>query len=222
MNIQIVVEDSDLLIVNKPYGLQVEPDIKGNSNLLDEVKAFIQWPSQKDLFLVNRLDRPTSGLVVLAKKKSMLNILQSVWSQQKVTKKYLAVVEGNIVPDLKRVRHFLYKDTAQFKSIVSENKLNRFYKECILDYKFLKNQHNLSLLEVQLLTGRYHQIRAQFGFLGHPIWNDTLYGGVQVSKEVCIGLHSYSLEINLPTAQKPIQCKIMPSLHPAFQSFLGE
>ncbi|NOT36206.1 MAG: RNA pseudouridine synthase [Saprospiraceae bacterium] len=214
MDVKIVFENNDLIIIDKPFGLQVEPDKNNHPNLLHTI---IDQQKLKDkLFVVNRIDRPTSGLVVFAKKKSACTFLQSEWTSNNVRKKYLAIVQGQLSNGSQLLQHFIYKDFKLHRAIVSDTKVNDDYKECKLQYNVLTYNNDWSLLEIELLTGRYHQIRAQLSYIGHPIWNDILYGAEKKMDDSCIGLHCYynSFKISGTSAVKTFSA--LPMMHPAF------
>lgn len=221
MNLNIVFENHDLIIVDKPSGLQVEPDKNNHPNLLNilQNKPGLNQENHK-LFVVNRIDRPTSGLVIFAKKKSVCTFLQSLWANNEVQKKYYAVVQGSPSESHSTLSHYIYKDFKQHKAIVSTQQVDDNYKECKLNYKKLNSNSRYSLLEILLLTGRYHQIRAQMSFIGHPIWNDVLYGAEKVIDESIIGLHCFSNTLKISASGNPATFQSFPEEHQAFIQFL--
>ena len=195
--IRIVFEDDNLLIVDKPPGLQTEPDRNNHPNLLDELIKNYPRSRSGSLFLINRLDRPTGGLIVLSKKKSLCAKWQNAWNTSQIRKFYHAVVQGIFESNEQTLSHFLWKDHKNFKAIISTEKLSEQHKHCQLHYKVVQQNNDHSLLEIELLTGRYHQIRAQLSYIGHPVWNDSLYGANAVISEKIIGLYCTGLSIHV-------------------------
>ena len=219
MPINIVFENVDLIVLNKPFGLQVEPDKNGHPSLLQEAIEHYKIKEDKKLFVVNRIDRPTSGLVIFAKKKKAYLDLQKQWAENLVFKSYLVVVNGSLELEEDDLRHFVVKDLKNYKALVYDEYVNSDCKEAILKYKILQKTDSQSLLEVVLKTGRYHQIRAQLAHIGHPVWNDVLYGAPKIIEEVCIGLHSYKNAFKLPSTQKEREFSSVPFGHIAFKEF---
>ncbi|MEP7197358.1 MAG: RNA pseudouridine synthase [Saprospiraceae bacterium] len=219
MSLNIVFENAELLILNKPYGLQVEPDKNGHPNLLAMAETYYKTSEDKNLFVVNRIDRPTSGLVLFSKKKKAYIDLQKQWSENKVTKSYLAIVQGVLEQTEAELVHFVSKDLLNYKAKVFDVETGKDSKEARLSYKVLQQNGPYSLLQVELMTGRYHQIRAQLAHIGHPIWNDVLYGAEKVSEEVCIGLHCFKNVFLIPASKARKELISLPFQHPAFKGF---
>jgi 23S rRNA pseudouridine1911/1915/1917 synthase len=207
---EVVFEDPYILIVNKPAGLQVEPDKKGHPNLFDEVFIYINSNSNikpKQIFLAHRLDRLTSGLVMFAKKKQALLLLQEQFVSRSIVKKYFAFVEGQIIPEICYCEHYMIKDLKEFRSHVF-NDNRKGSKKVSLTYKVLGFSNNLSTLDIELHTGFYHQIRAQLSHLAHPVWNDVHYGAKAQSKEVAIGLQAYAITYKHPISNEQMTVEI--------------
>jgi RluA family pseudouridine synthase len=190
----ILAETPNWIVLNKPAGISVEKQRGVNDTLEDQVEAYLS--SQKRSFflgIVHRLDRPTSGLVLMAKKKSTLRDLNQQFAERSIQKTYLALVQGAPSPAQAELQHYLVKDQAQKKALVfdapgPERNLAR------LTYRLVKSQGEQSLLEIELHTGRYHQIRAQLGAIGCPIIGDHLYGSPQDFGENAIALHAWKLK----------------------------
>ena len=202
---QIVFEDNHLLIINKNVGQLVQGDKTGDASLLDFIKDFIKKRDQKPgnvfLGLVHRIDRPTSGLVIYAKTSKALTRLTQMVKNREIKKTYWAVVAKEIIPQSQRLVHYLYKNEKTNKSTVfikpTENA-----KEAALNYKILKSLDNFQLLEIDLETGRHHQIRAQLSKIGVPIKGDLKYGSSRSNPDGGIHLHARRLEFIHPVTKE--------------------
>lgn len=199
--LEIIYEDNHLLTVNKPPGVLSQEDYTGKPDVLSLCKQYLKQeynkPGNVFLGLVHRLDKPVSGVMLLAKTSKAASRISQQIRDQSVEKTYLAVVEG-VTPKNGFFSHFLKKD----------NKLNRVSivdgnvkggKESRLTYQTIAHNKNLSLVEIHLLTGRPHQIRVQFSVEGFPIWGDKKYGN---SKTRQIALHAFKFKLQHPTLKK--------------------
>lgn len=201
----IIYNDNYLIVVNKPHGLQCEPDKNGHPDLLTEIRKYlnrINKPS-KVLQPVNRLDRPVGGLMLFAKTAMALRTLNLMQEDRLIKKTYTALVEGSIEPKQGSLKHFHYKDLMAKRAIIS-NEPDKETKPCHLDYSVQSINDGNSLVEIQLHTGRYHQIRAQFSFVGHPIVGDGYYGSQKPFVENGIGLHASKLSFLHPITKEAI------------------
>lgn len=202
---QIVFEDNHLLIINKKAGQLVQGDKTGDASLLDLIKDFIKKRDQKPgnvfLGLVHRIDRPTSGLVIYAKTSKALTRLTQMVKNREIKKTYWAVVAKEMIPQSQRLVHYLYKNEKTNKSTVfikpTENA-----KESILNYQIIKTLDNFRLLEVDLETGRHHQIRAQLSKIGVAIKGDLKYGSSRSNPDGGIHLHARRLEFIHPVTKE--------------------
>ncbi|MBV2166347.1 MAG: RNA pseudouridine synthase [Kaistella sp.] len=202
---QIVFEDNHLLIINKKTGQLVQGDKTGDASLLDLIKDFIRKRDQKPgnvfLGLVHRIDRPTSGLVIYAKTSKALTRLTQMVKNREIKKTYWAVVAKEMIPQSQRLVHYLHKNEKTNKSTVfikpTENA-----KESILNYQIIKTLDNFQLLEVDLETGRHHQIRAQLSKIGVPIKGDLKYGSSRSNPDGGIHLHARRLEFIHPVTKE--------------------
>jgi 23S rRNA-/tRNA-specific pseudouridylate synthase len=187
----VLHDNADFLVVYKPNGLNSDRDKLGNPSLEEWLKSYYH----RKIFLVHRLDRPVSGILLCAKKKSVLQYFQENW--ENFSKKYLVIIEGSLKQTNGTLEHFHYKDFKQMKALISE-KPKEGYKPCKLKFKKIKELEGKDLLEIELITGKYHQIRAQLAFIGHPIVGDTYYGSKFEIKtqenNPMIALHSFQLE----------------------------
>lgn len=199
----VIYFDNHIIVVNKPAGIPTQPSPHSRESLEDQVKQWAQKQYQKSgpVFLqaVHRLDKPVSGIVLFAKTSKALERLQWLLREKKMTKTYLALIEGTPDQEEGKLVHFLIHD--DFRAIVSDRHHPRA-KESILHYRLKKKFRHASLVEIQLETGRYHQIRAQFSAIGHPILNDVKYGASFSDPEGRIALHHMELEMIHPVTKE--------------------
>lgn len=208
MQEQIVYEDNHLLVINKKVGQLVQGDKTGDESLLDSIKNFIKNRDQKPgnvfLGLVHRIDRPTSGLVIYAKTSKALSRLTQMVKNREIKKTYWAIVPKEMIPQSQRLVHFLQKNEKNNKAIVFP-RATPGAKEAILNYQIIKTLDNYMLLEIDLETGRHHQIRAQFSKIGVPIKGDLKYGSPRSNPDGGISLHARKLEFIHPVTKEQIE-----------------
>lgn len=208
MEEQIVYEDNHLLVINKKVGQLVQGDKTGDDSLLELIKNFIKKRDDKPgnvfLGLVHRIDRPTSGLVIYAKTSKALSRLTQMVKNREIKKTYWAVVTKEMIPQSQRLVHFLKKNEKNNKAIVFP-KATEGAKEAILTYHIIKNLDNYFLLEIDLETGRHHQIRAQLSKIGAPIKGDLKYGAARSNPDGGINLHARKLEFIHPVTKENIE-----------------
>ena len=212
-----VAETGAWVAVNKPFGLSVEKTLGANDTIEDQVLAYLsRQTSMPFVGIVHRLDRVTSGILLLAKKKSALRKLNEQFSQRSVKKIYLAMVEGvPTVPEL-TLSQWLYKDQKEKKAVVFDEP-GEHRDACQLHYRIM--QHNLTkaLLEIELHTGKFHQIRLQLAALGTPIIGDEKYGASHFDyADKGIALHARSLEFLDPQSGSPVVVKAALPVHPVW------
>ena len=180
-NIKIIYEDKDIIVVDKPYNLLTISNGKELS-LYNLVSEYVKEKNKKNkIFIVHRLDKDTSGLIVFAKNLKTKNFLQNNWD--KVERKYKAIVSG------------ITKDSDTLKNYLKENKNHYVYVSntgdlAITIYKKIKEINNNSLLDINIKTGKKNQIRVQLSNIGHSILGDKKYGNIKY-KRLC--LHAYKL-----------------------------
>ena len=208
MKEQIVYEDNHLLVINKKVGQLVQGDKTGDESLLDSIKNYIKIRDNKPgnvfLGLVHRIDRPTSGLVIYAKTSKALSRLTQMVKNREVKKTYWAVVPKEMIPQSQRLVHYLQKNEKNNKAIVF-TKITNGAKEAILTYHIIKTLDNYHLLEIDLETGRHHQIRAQLSKTGVPIKGDLKYGSPRSNPDGGINLHARKLEFVHPVTKENIE-----------------
>lgn len=205
---QIVYEDNHMLVINKKAGQLVQGDKTGDLSLLELIKDLIKKRDEKPgnvfLGLVHRIDRPTSGLVIYAKTSKALSRLTQMVKNREVKKTYWAIVSKEMIPNSQRLIHYLKKNEKNNKAIVYP-KATEGAKESILTYNLIKTLDNYLLLEVDLETGRHHQIRAQLSKIGIPIKGDLKYGAPRSNSDGGISLHARKLEFVHPVTKENIQ-----------------
>lgn len=205
---QIVFEDNHIIIVNKKVGQLVQGDKTGDQSLLDLIKDYIKVRDSKPgnvyLGLVHRIDRPTSGLVIFAKTSKALSRLTQMVKNRTIIKTYWAVVENKEFPKSQELIHYLKKNQKNNKAIVYPRPTEGA-KKAILSYEVIKELDNYLLLEINLKTGRHHQIRAQLSKIGAIIKGDLKYGAARSNKDGGIHLHAIKLAFTHPVSMEEIE-----------------
>lgn len=203
----ILYEDNHIIVVNKRCGDLVQPDPDGTSALENEIKAFIKLRDHKpgNVFLgvVHRIDRPVSGCVLFAKTSKALSRLGDMIRQGKISKHYWAIVEAAPEQSEGLLTHFLNRDGKTNRSKIFTTP-GPERKQAKLKYEVLSQSERYTLLDVELLTGRHHQIRAQLSFVGCPIKGDLKYGAKRSNPSGGISLHSRSVSFMHPVSQEQI------------------
>lgn len=204
----ILYEDNHLLAVNKPAGVLVQGDETGDTPLSELVQDFLKKREQKpgNVFcgVIHRIDRPVSGVVILAKTSKGLSKMNELFREDKISKTYRALVNG--IPEEKEMvlNNFLRKNSKTRKADVF-NKAVENAKASTLSYRLLEVRGQQSLLEIKPITGRFHQIRAQLAFNKMPIVGDMKYGAPQALRNRSICLHAYQVEFVHPIKQEAIK-----------------
>lgn len=183
--LSIVYEDDQILLVDKRPGLAVHPHdgAEYGRTLIDHIQAYLyqkrEWsPRAENAFtpaLCNRIDRNTGGIVIAAKTAEALRIMNQKIKDRELDKRYLAIVEGTPKPKEGSLKGYLFKDAKKNRVFVTDTPQTGA-KSCQTNYRVLASQNGLSLVECELITGRTHQIRAQFAHAGHPLLGDGKYG----------------------------------------------
>lgn len=187
----IIFEDNDIIVVDKPSGISIQPDKNENESLLDILSK------NRTIHLVHRIDQRVSGLVVFAKNKESLAKLNNDFQTRKVTKIYKAIVANKPPKEADKLIHWLVKDTKKNLSKAFESDVKNGQK-AELSYKILQSSEKYHLLEIELMTGRFHQIRSQLAAIGCPIVGDLKYGYKRSSPDGSIFLQSSTLSFNHP------------------------
>jgi 23S rRNA pseudouridine1911/1915/1917 synthase len=196
----VLYKNNQLIAFNKPAGLPAQTDKTGDKSLLQLAEIFTKSKVQ----LVHRLDRPASGVVLLAKNAKALAALNEQFRQREVQKTYLAVVETLPPQPTGRLEHWIWKNAQTNRSSISIEKGDPAAQQAILEYQHLGSSERYHLLEVNLLTGRHHQIRAQLAALGCIIKGDVKYGARRSNKDRSIHLHAWKLSFKHPVTQEKV------------------
>ena len=204
---EVVYEDNHIIIVNKQSGEIVQGDKTGDRPLSDLVKDYIkekyQKPGEVFLGVVHRLDRPVSGLVVFARTSKALTRLNKMFAEGQVHKTYWALVQNCPKEHEGTLEHWLVRNEKQNKSYAYE-RVRPNAKKAILKYKVIGRTDNYTLVEVQLMTGRHHQIRCQLSTMGCPIKGDLKYGAKRSNPDGSISLQSHRVEFEHPVSHETI------------------
>ena len=206
-NLQVLFEDNHLIVVNKRSGDITQGDKTGDKPLSDVVKEYVKEKYNKagNVFLgvVHRLDRPTSGVIIFARTSKALERLNKMLRDKTISKTYWAVVKGYPLKEKNTLINFLKKNPKNNKSSVYTKEIPDS-KRAILHYNILKKLDSYSLLEIDLETGRHHQIRAQLSFIGFPIKGDLKYGFNRSNKDGSIHLHARKITFMHPVSKEEI------------------
>lgn len=207
-NLQVLYEDNHIIIINKRSGDITQGDKTGDTPLSDVVKAYIKDKYSKagNVFLgvVHRLDRPTSGVIIFARTSKALERLNKMLRDKKINKTYWAVVKNHPKKEKDTLINFLKKNPKNNKSSVFSKEITGS-KRAVLHYEVLKKLDNYSLLQIDLETGRHHQIRAQLSAIGYPIKGDLKYGFNRSNKDGSIHLHARKIEFIHPVSKEKIE-----------------
>lgn len=211
---EILFEDNHLIAAFKLSGQTVQPEPSKPISLEDEVKEYIRVkynkPGSVFLGVIHRLDMPVNGIVLFARTSKALVRMNESFQKREITKKYLCLVEGKPPASAASLQHWLKSDDKKNFTKAFENPVNNAL-EARLKYKVLKSAKNVSLLEIDLETGRKHQIRAQLSAMGNPILGDVKYGASKSLKDQSIALQAYFLSFNHPVQDILIEISLLNS-----------
>ncbi|GAB4334905.1 MAG: RNA pseudouridine synthase [Flammeovirgaceae bacterium] len=205
----ILLSDHYVFAINKPSGIMVEDDNWGNPSIMQIVKAYWKEKNEKGISFVqnvHRIDRPVSGALLFARKASSLRNLQTQFEQKKVKKIYLALTTQKPEKEEGILFHFLIKDFLNKKALISEKPVPQS-NAVRLKYKLLGSKNNLFCWEIELITGKYHQIRAQWSHIGCPVIGDIKYNSDIEYLPESIALHSYQLHFEHPKTKELVCIK---------------
>ncbi|MCF8715747.1 RluA family pseudouridine synthase [Joostella atrarenae] len=206
-NLQVLYEDNHVIIINKRAGDIVQGDKTGDKPLSEVVKEYIKdkynKPGNVYLGVVHRLDRPTSGIVLFSKTSKALPRLNKLFKEKDAKKTYWAIVKNKPEKESDKLIHWMKRNPKQNKSYAHKNEVPDS-KKAILDYTIIKSLNNYYLLEINLETGRHHQIRSQLSSIGCPIKGDLKYNFDRSNKDGSISLHASKLEFEHPVKKELI------------------
>lgn len=218
----IIYEDNHLLIVRKPAGMLVQGDKTGDISLIDHYKQYVREKYNKPgnifLGLVHRIDRPVSGLVVLSKTSKSLERMSKMFQDKSIKKTYWALVKTRPPIEVDTLTHWLYKDNNKNITRVHEGG-KRGAKQSVLTYTMLGRIGEYYLLEVNPITGRAHQIRAQLAAIRCPIVGDIKYGYPRKNKDGSIMLHAQALTFTHPVRKETLHVASNPDDSQTWQLF---
>ena len=207
-NLNVIYEDNHIIVVEKPYNIPVQEDSSKDIDLITIIKSYLKEkynkPGNVYLGLVHRLDRPVSGVMGFAKTSKAASRLSENIRTNNFHKEYLAVVHGRVLEKEKLV-DYISKDEKTFSSYI--DKVNG--KESILEYErlYYDEKDDVSLIKVNLVTGRHHQIRLQMSNINHPICGDQRYG-MEDRKQIM--LFAYKIRFIHPVTKEEMEFKILP------------
>lgn len=222
-NLQVLYEDNHLIAVNKRPGDIVQGDKTGDLPLSEVVKEFIKIRDNKPgnvyLGVAHRLDRPTSGIIVFAKTSKALPRLNKLFAEKEAKKTYWAVVKNQPPKEKDLITHWLIRNTKQNKSYAHKKEVTDA-KKAILSYTLLQKLDHYFLLEIDLHTGRHHQIRAQLAAIGCTIKGDLKYGADRSNKDGSIHLHARQLSFMHPVKKTLVQVTADPPVEAIWNACL--
>ncbi|MFZ5940180.1 MAG: RluA family pseudouridine synthase [Bacteroidota bacterium] len=220
---QILYEDNHLIIVNKRVSDIVQGDQTGDLSLDMQIRNFIRErdhkPGEVFLGIPHRIDRPVSGVVVFAKTGKALSRMAQMFKEKSIRKIYYAIVANRPPKDEDTLEHYLTRNTKQNKSYTHDKEVDDS-KFARLHYRILGSSDNYHLLEVELETGRHHQIRAQLAAIGCPIKGDRKYGSRRTNKNGGISLHARRISFIHPVKKEAVEvCAPFPKwdIFPVFK-----
>lgn len=223
---RILYEDNHLIVVNKRCGEPVQGDSSGDTPLLEIVREYIRIRDRKPgnvfLGLPHRLDRPTSGIVIMAKTDKALSRMGQILKGRDIRKYYWAVVDRMPPAREGDLEHFLWKDRKLNKSfaITPETAASKGAKTARMRYHVAAASDRYYLLEIELLTGRHHQIRAQLAEIGCHIKGDLKYGAGRSNPDGGIHLHARRIVFTHPVRRTPVEITADPPQDPLWDYFL--
>ena len=202
---KILYEDNHIIVINKAAGEIVQGDKSGDESLCETLKHFLKIkynkPGNVFVGLPHRLDRPVSGVVVFAKTSKALERLNAMFRDSSVKKIYWAITKETPIREDAQLSHWILRNEKQNKSY-AYNKEVKGSKHAVLNYRHIASSQNYNLLEVELKTGRHHQIRCQLSAIGCPIKGDLKYGAKRSNPDGSISLHARKVEFIHPVSKE--------------------
>ena len=219
--LKVLYEDNHIIVVIKPYNIPSQSDKTNDIDMLSLVKEYIKEKYQKPgnvyVGLVHRLDRPVGGIMVFTKTSKAASRLSESIRNKSFSKTYLAVVNGKFEKQNGILENYLWKDEAlNMSKVVSKDKKGA--KLARLTYEVLAEKNDLSLVKINLETGRHHQIRVQFSNAGHSLYGDQKYGKDSMGKQ--IALWAYRLEFKHPVKDEIMKFEALPEKNDVFDELI--
>ena len=215
-NLNVLYEDNHIIVVEKPYNILSQSDITNDKDLLTMVKEYIKEkynkPGNVYVGLVHRLDRPVGGVMVFAKTSKAASRLSKEIVNNEFKKEYLAVVRGTIKEDKKTLIDYIKKED-DGNSVITNEKEGKYSE---LSYEVLDRIDDMTLVKINLKTGRHHQIRVQFKNYGYPLCGDQRYG---IEDKTQIALFAYKLTFVHPVTKEMMEFKLLPKREGYFSKF---
>lgn len=206
----ILYEDNHIMVINKHAGDPVQADQSGDPAIEDQIKTFIKERDQKPfnvyLGVVHRIDRPVAGVVIFAKTSKALSRLNEAVKERQIKKTYLAITEAKPPQEEAELRHYIERNPVKNRSYAYDEP-RKNGKEAQLIYKVVASSDRYHLLEVDLITGRHHQIRAQLSKIGAVIKGDLKYGASRSNADGSISLLAYKVEFLHPVSAETVTIK---------------
>ncbi len=214
-DLNIVFEDNHILVVVKPYNVPTQEDISGDIDMVRLLKQYLiktyNKPGNAYIGLVHRLDRPTGGVMVFAKTSKAAARLSENIKNGELEKRYLAVVKGMPRKAAERLDNYLFKyENLNVVKVVPMS--TEGAKRAVLDYKLLETKEDTSLVSVNLLTGRSHQIRVQMEFIGNPLLGDNKYNKALDSRSDNLALWASELRFPHPVSKEILVFRVYPDI----------
>ena len=203
--IEILYEDKDVIVVNKPSGLlTIATENEKEKTLYHLVSEYTKKSNKNNrIFIVHRLDKETSGIVIFAKNEKIKNLYQNNWDELVLYRGYAAVLEGKLPKYRGKIIQYLKEGKDNFKVYVTDKNNG---KKAVTLYKVLKENDKYTLVDIEIQTGRKNQIRVAFSSLGYPILGDHKYGSLEKTKR--LALHAYKLILINPVNKKKMDFEI--------------
>lgn len=207
-SLDILYEDNHIIAVNKTNHDLVQADITGDAALDERLKEYLKEkynkPGRVFLGVIHRLDRPVSGVVLFARTSKALSRMNELFRKGDIHKTYWAIVNNKPLKTEDTLLHFMVKNTQQNKSYCHTDEV-KDSKRAELKYRLIKSAKGFHLLEIELLTGRHHQIRAQLAEIGLPVKGDLKYGFPQANPDKGISLHARKIAFTHPVSKQAIK-----------------
>lgn len=205
---EILFEDNHLIIVNKKSSDIVQGDKTGDVPLSEKIKSYLKEkynkPGEVFLGVTHRIDRPTSGIVMFAKTSKSLTRINQMFKDKEIKKTYLAITDNKPFENTGTLTNFLLKNEKQNKSYIYKDEKNGA-KKAVLHYKVINKSDNYFFLEIEIETGRHHQIRCQLANIGCHIKGDLKYGAKRSNPDGSICLHAWKIQFTHPVKKEAIE-----------------